>query len=299
MEYAKWTSEELVYLKDYYQDYSYKELGAMLNKTEGAIRSKIHRLGLKKSIYHCNYDYFERIDTEDKAYWLGFIYADGNVNNAITTLTINLKGGDSKHLAKFNKCLCGNFPVKIFDTNKNNKTYSMCQILVYSTKMAQDLADKGAVPNKTKVIRFPSLSYDLIRHFIRGYFDGDGSVCERKHKKTQSDVSCSFTCGSKVFLEELRNILFENNIKSYLVSKGDSCHYLSLAGLKNPDVFFHYIYDDSTIYLDRKYLRKEILYKELQIEQRLLRQSERAGFINLSEKENGNPETEIRVEGCV
>ena len=72
-----------------------------------------------------------------------------------------------------------------------------------------------------------------------------------------------------------------------------------MAGLQNPDVFLHYIYDDATIYLDRKYLKKEELYKCLNIEQRLLRQSEKTGFINLSEKENGNPETEIRVEGCV
>ena len=48
-----------------------------------------------------------------------------------------------------------------------------------------------------------------------------------------------------------------------------------------------------------KYEKKNKLYDELRIEQRLLRQSEKTGFINLSEKENGNPETGIRVEGCV
>lgn len=300
MEFTRWTNEEIEYLKNNYQDKSYKEIGEYLGRKEQAIRSKLHYLGLKKDIYHCNYDYFEIIDTEDKAYWLGFIYADGNINKAKNTLTINLQGRDNGHLAKLNKCIEGNYSVKVFDAKKNGQTYKMCQILVYSTKLASDLINKGVVPNKTNKITFPDLPNHLIRHFVRGYFDGDGSICERKHKKMTSDLSCSFTCGNVAFLESLRAILFQNNIKSYLVKdKRGEKFSLSLAGLQNPDIFLHYIYDDASIYLDRKYLRKEELYKHLDIEQRLLRQSEKAGFINLSEKENGNPEMEIRVEGCV
>ena len=64
-------------------------------------------------------------------------------------------------------------------------------------------------------------------------------------------------------------------------------------------MFLKYIYNDATVYLDRKYVKKESLYEYLDVERRLLRQSEKTGFINLSEKENGNPEMEIRVEGCV
>lgn len=299
MEFQRWTSEELEYLKNNYQDKSYKEIGEYLGRKEQAIRSKLHYLGLKKSIHHCNYDYFKNIDTEDKAYWLGFIYADGNVNNAKNTLRINLQDVDHKHLSKLNKCIDGNFNVRAFDEKHGDKTYPMCQILVYSTNMVNDLINHGVIPNKTDKIIFPELSNELIRHFIRGYFDGDGSICERKHKKGPSDLACSFTCGSLPFLEKLRQILFENNIKSYLVNTKGNKTYLSFAGLQNPDTFLHYIYDDATIYLDRKYYKKENLYKHLDIEQRLLRQSEKAGFINLSEKENGNPETEIRVEGSI
>lgn len=300
MEFKRWTSEELEYLKNNYQDKTYKEIGEYLGRKEQAIRSKLHFLGLKKDIHHCNYNYFETIDTEDKAYWLGFIYADGNINKAQNTLTIQLQGRDNGHLVKLNKCIEGNFSVKCFDIIKNDKTYFMCRILVYSTKMSKDLMDKGVVPHKTDKICFPDIPNHLIRHFIRGYFDGDGSICERKHKRGPSDLSCSFTCGNMQFLESIRSILFQNNIKSYIVkdNRGEKFS-LSLAGLQNPDVFLHYIYDGATIYLDRKYLRKEELYENLNIEQRLLRQSEKTGFINLSEKENGNPEMEIRVEGCI
>ena len=298
MEFTRWTNEEIEYLKENYQDKSYKEIGEFLGRKEQAIRSKMRYLGLKKSIYHCNYDYFETIDAEDKAYWLGFIYADGNINKAERTLTINLQGKDNSHLVKLNKCINGNFPVKVFEQKHGDKSYLMCQILVYSTKMAKDLINNGVFPNKTEKSQFPVLRDDLVRHFIRGYFDGDGTVCERKHKKGQSDLACSFTCGSLPFLEKLREILFQNNIKSYLVKADDNKTYLSLAGLQNPDMFLHYIYDDSIIYLDRKYIKKENLYKNLNIEQRLLRQSEKAGSF-ISEKENGNPEMEIRVEGYI
>ena len=300
MEFKRWTNDELEYLKANYQDKTYKEIGEHLGRKEQAIRSKMHYLGLKKSIYHCDYDYFKTIDTEEKAYWLGFIYADGNVNKAENTLTINLQERDSGHLSKFNKCIEGNFQVKVFDEKHGDKTYKMSRILIYSTKMVHDLISHGVFPNKTNKITFPNLSNYLNRHFIRGYFDGDGSICERKHKKRQSDLACAFTCGNIVFLESLREILFQNNIKSYLVKdKRGEKYSLSLAGLQNPDTFLHYIYDNATIYLDRKSLKKENLYEYLNVEQRLLRQSERAGFLNLSEKENGNPEMEIRVEGCV
>lgn len=300
MEFKRWTNEELEYLKAHYQDKSYREIGEYLGRKEQAIRSKLHYLGLKKNVHYCNYNYFETIDSEDKAYWLGFIYADGNINKAKSTLRINLQGRDHAHLSKLNKCIQGNFQVRVFDERHGDKTYPMCQILIYSTKIALDLIQNGVVPNKTNKITFPDLDGNLIRHFVRGYFDGDGSICERKHKKRKSDLACSFTCGNVIFLEGLREILFQNGIKSYLVKdKRGKKYNLSLAGLQNPDTFLHYIYDGATIYLDRKYIKKKKLYKELDIEQRLLRQSEKTGFINLSEKENGDPETEIRVEGCV
>lgn len=278
MEFTRWTDEELEYLKENYQDKSYREIGEYLGRKEQAIRSKMHYLGLKKSVYHCDYEYFKDINTEEKAYWLGFIYADGNVNKAQNTLRINLKSNDGGHLVKLNKSIGGNFNVRIYDEVHKDKSYPMSQILIYSTNMVKDLMSHGVFPNKTDKITFPDLPDELIRHFIRGYFDGDGSICERKHKKRLSDLSCSFACGSMAFLERLREILFQNNIKSYIVpdKRGNKAS-LSLAGLKNPDVFLHYIYDDSTIYLDRKYDKKEYLYQTLDIEQRLLRQIEKSG----------------------
>lgn len=298
MEFERWREEELKFLKENYQEKSYKEIGEILGRKEQAIRSKLHFLGLKKEIHHCNYNYFSVIDTEEKAYWLGFIYADGNVNKAQNTLTINLQAGDRGHLAKLNKCLEGNYSVKVTEDIRGDKTYWNARLSVYSTKLVKDLINKGVVPNKTSIITFPKIQNDLVRHFVRGYFDGDGTICERKHKKRSSDLACSFTCGNQTFLESIRKILFENNINSYIVQTNENKTYLSLAGLQNPDNFLKYIYKDATIYLDRKFKKMEHLYQSLDIERRLDLQSERAGK-HRSEKESGNPEMGIRVEGCV
>lgn len=298
MEFERWREEELKFLKENYQEKSYKEIGEILGRKEQAIRSKLHFLGLKKEIHHCNYNYFSVIDTEEKAYWLGFIYADGNVNKAQNTLTINLQAGDRGHLAKLNKCLEGNYSVKVTEDIRGDKTYWNARLSVYSTKLVKDLINKGVVPNKTSIITFPKIQNDLVRHFVRGYFDGDGTICERKHKKRSSDLACSFTCGNQTFLESIRKILFENNINSYIVQTNENKTYLSLAGLQNPDNFLKYIYKDATIYLDRKFEKMEHLYQSLDIERRLDLQSERAGK-HRSEKESGNPEMGIRVEGCV
>jgi DNA-binding transcriptional regulator WhiA len=296
MEFERWKEEELDFLRNNYQEKSYKEIGEILGRKEQAIRSKLHYLGLKKEVHHCNYDYFSSIDTEDKAYWLGFIYADGNVNKAQNTLTINLQAGDKEHLVKLNKCIDGNYSVKVTKDERNDKVYWNARLSVYSTKLVGDLINNGVVPNKTSVITFPTIQNNLLHHFIRGYFDGDGSVCERKHKKGPSDLACSFTCGNKSFLENIRKILFENNINSYIVHDKGNKTYLSLAGLQNPDNFLKYIYKDATIYLDRKMEKVKYLYQYLDIERRLDLQSEKAGK-QKSEKENGNPEMEIRVEG--
>ena len=301
MIYKQWTEDDVQYIKENYQNKTYAEIGAFLGRSEGSIRLKIHHLGLKKSVYHCNYDFFDNIDNEEKAYWLGFIFADGNINKALSTLTINLQGNDKNHLVKFNKSIHGNFPVTVFNEQHGDKPYRMCKILVYSTKMAKDLYVKGVVPNKTKNMVMPELPSNLIRHFIRGYFDGDGCICEHKKKKRESVIDCSFVSGSKAFIDALRKVLFDNDIKSYIQPVNNSIDSvrLTMSGLLQPDKFLHYIYDNATIYLERKFNKKNKLYEELHIEQRLLRQAEKSGSFNLSEKENGNPEMEIRVEGCM
>jgi len=190
---------------------------------------------------------------------------------------IKLYKGDYKHLQKFNKSLNGNIPV-LFDTticSFNNKSQESCNIRCYSIKMANDLISHGCIPNKTFYITVPNIDKSLINHFVRGFFDGDGCIyTDSKKRKT---LGINFCSASEAFLSELREHLYTVGINSYIVDEKGSTYRLYIKGIKNVDNMWNYMFDNATIYLDRKYIKKENLYKEYQIAQRLLRRSEMVG----------------------
>ena len=280
---SKWTIEEIEYLKNNYQTKTYKELSKELNgRTKTAIDLKINKLGLHKNKYNYNHDFFENIDTEEKAYWLGFFYADGCVSiNKITNsgeCCIKLYKGDYRHLQKFNKSLNGNIPLS-FDTaicSFNNKPQESCSIRCYSIKMANDLISHGCIPNKTFYITVPNIDKSLMNHFIRGFFDGDGCICTASKKR--KTLGINFCSASEDFLIGLRKHLYSIGINSYIVDeKNTSTYRLYIKGIKNVDNMWNYMFDNATIFLDRKFEKKQKLYKEYELAQRLLRQSEMVG----------------------
>lgn len=114
-----------------------------------------------------NRDYFSKIDTNDKAYFLGLLFADGNVHKNTTTLT--LEKTDAEIIAKFKIYI--NYLAEIRLDREKYLRFVLC-----SQKIARDLISHGCVERKSLILKFPNLDSDeLIRHFIRGYFDGDGS----------------------------------------------------------------------------------------------------------------------------
>jgi len=277
---GEWTNEELDFIKENYKTMTYREMGEKLGRTKTAIDLKVNRLGLKKSKYHYNKDFFETIDTEEKAYWLGFMYADGWVcvqktetgNVRQGELGIQLQQSDSDHLRKFVKSIDGNIPVFLGDTicAISGNPAKFCLIRIYCTKMVEDLIKNGCIERKSKCIEFPTLREDLVRHFIRGFFDGDGCVCENKQRKCPR---CDFCCASVKFIEALRTKLYEFGISSYIcgLNGTQAALRLVIGGMKNVDMFMHFLYDDSTIFLDRKRNRFADIYGKYNVLERLPR----------------------------
>ena len=118
---------------------------------------------------------FESIDNPFKAYWLGFLYADGNITyNLLKTkysVELCLSEKDLDHLEKYKNFL--NTSKKI-SYRSNTKSY---RLNIQSKKMCENLINLGCTPKKSLTLKFPEfLSEDLVNHFIRGYFDGDGSI---------------------------------------------------------------------------------------------------------------------------
>lgn len=254
-----WSKEDLDFLRENYNKYSSKEIGEMLNRTRCAVQLKINKIGLKREDkYFYNENFFENIDSEEKAYWLGFIYADGYIQidkeKRIKKLGMELQIGDIEHLKKFNKSIEGNVDVKIRERYdyRYDKSYSQCVITLYKGKIVDDLINHGISTNKSRIITFPKIDKEMIIPFIRGFFDGDGCLILNK------DRTChrfDFTCASIDFVNSLRSILYEEyNISSYITKETNKEVYrLNIRGLTNGYLFGKLLYQDANIYLDRKY----------------------------------------------
>lgn len=126
-------------------------------------------------------DLFNVIDTEEKAYWLGFIYADGGIYIGNTTkLYFGVKQSDKDILIKFCKFIgISEDSVKTVNRTVSGKLHASETLEVCSLPLCQSLVGKGVLPRKSLTLSPPSEGLfrdDLVRHFIRGYFDGDGGI---------------------------------------------------------------------------------------------------------------------------
>jgi DNA-binding transcriptional regulator WhiA len=222
-------------------------------------RRRINKLLLEKGIInHGNHKFdfnrriFENIDNEKKAYWLGFIYADGSVykskDNISHHLTIKLSSKDSNHLHKFKKDF--NLPqeIKLRKENGFSGGFESARIRLVSKDLVNDLICHGCVPNKTFVLQFPKIDKTLFNHFIRGYFDGDGSISITNKQKQITIL------GNYDFLFKLQEILIENcGINKTKLSKREKIYYLHYGGNLSIKKIGEFLYDDSTTYMGRKY----------------------------------------------
>lgn len=262
---AKWNDDEIEYLKNNYNTKSNKELSIILNRSESSVRVKISKLGLKReSQFYFDKNKFENILTEEDAYWLGFLYADGYVciSNRSRWLGIELQYRDKKHLSKLNKFMDGNIEVKTFNKKSpsSENICKMCSISFSSKNLVENLINKGCVQRKSKIIRFPfdKMKTSLYKHFIRGYFDGDGSLGKYFISKKYR-VRASITCGSIDFLNDIQHILNNENIYCGISSDRGS-YKMFFSGEENIKNFLDYIYKDAIVYLDRKYEKYISIY---------------------------------------
>lgn len=209
---------------------------------------------------------FDTIDTEEKAYWLGFMYADGYISSKNNQIGLSLAVKDIEHLQKFNTFLNYSKGMLINDThqfgsnskfNKNNELMQMVRTVITNEHMWKALNDKGCVPNKSLILTFPDKtifkSEDLIRHFIRGYVDGDGTLGVYPHSKSNPKLEASLLIvGTKSFLEGIQNYL---NIKGFLMHK-PNCNentYRLGYSTKKAEQIADILYKNASIYLTRKY----------------------------------------------
>lgn len=168
---------------DYLFGLSYKSLSEKYNICTWSVGNVLKKNNIKSRIrkYKCNEDYFEKIDSKEKSYWLGLLYADGYVRKRKQSdgkhkqggiVGISLKNGDEYLLEKLIIDLESTYKLKKQIKDK----FLSYKLEVNSSKMVNDLINLGCTPNKSLKLLPPNLADEFISHFIRGYFDGDGSI---------------------------------------------------------------------------------------------------------------------------
>jgi intein-encoded DNA endonuclease-like protein len=211
---------------------------------------KMNGINVTNRRYDANHNYFDVIDTEDKAYWLGFIFADGYIRERKSgnSLDMKLSLNDKEHLELFKKSIDSTHVIMNMVNEVKYKggvsKSKLCHIAVYSSKLVESIKKQGVHSRKTFTIERPNINPELINHFIRGYFDGDGSFTFIEKKCSVSSFACASDNFRNFLIEELSNnginMKYYGGIQVQTQNKFDN--------LK----FYNYIYKNATIYLKRK-----------------------------------------------
>lgn len=216
---------------------------------------------------------FSSINDEETAYFLGLIYSDGNIHKSPIwesyTISITQSEKDKDIVEKFKNFL--HTGKKIAESEiKGSKYYTLT---VNSKEIYKNLYQNGVKEKKSLIIEFPTyIENSLMRHFIRGYFDGDGCIWNGKRKKMLvknerkkgelrerivHNVKFTFT-GSSTFIPYLQDYLIKNiglskNKLNYSKAKEDHRHcIMEYSGRKNILKLYDFMYKDATIFGERK-----------------------------------------------
>lgn len=213
------------------------------------------RPGAPKRKYEVDETVFEKIDSEEKAYVLGFLYADGCITKDNSRLSITVSSVDEDILTKIKTLLKTNIPIRHEDGGliKNTNYYGKptSNLTVNSVKICKDLNKWRVFQHKTLKLTFPQfLPCDLIFHFIRGYFDGDGCITFSRKNVKASMV------GNKEFLDKIQETFIQYNINAHIYQRKNSEVFSFEINAKNEVAkFLNQIYGNASIYLDRKFQR--------------------------------------------
>lgn len=229
-----------------------------LSKKYGVVQNSIQSILKVRNVpkrdnrkYQFNTNYFDEINTEEKAYWLGFIYAEGNLHN--NTLAIKLHKDDEAHLILFKESIGSQHPIRPI-AKKDAVVFKISWCGWSAT-----LKKVGVVPNKHEKIKFPNIAECFQTHFIRGFFDGDGWItCHQPKDMIRLAWNIGFCSCSRDFISVLKNkIDLGGSIteKRYKTKQGisKSAFQLQYGGNKKVGNILDRLYQDATIYLKRKH----------------------------------------------
>ena len=196
--------------------------------------------------YTHNIEAFKEIKTEEEAYWLGFILADGcNTNGSQIRVDIKDKG----HLEKLSKLIYtgGDKPIGIRDLGFGEVYYFSCTI----NKVIENLNNHGIVPRKSMITKLPEVNEKFYKHLIRGIFDGDGSLSysmDKNYRRYNFSI-----VGNKELMLSIQEKVLENTGIFLGYGKMKMIYRVYKKGNQQIMQILDWLYKDSTVYLERKH----------------------------------------------
>lgn len=256
---------------------SYYSLIHLTLKRNNVVMRDISSAGRKLKV---NDNYFKTIDTFDKAYFLGLLMADGTVNKKSNLISLTLSEKDVEIIKKFKEVIeydgiIGTSSKKLPKSDKYNKYVN---ISISSPELKKDLIKLGCISAKTHHTYFPDIPEEFHSHFIRGVFDGDGSISLTKKNSGIMNI-----VGNLSLIQKIQNILVEKcNITETKLAKHDKLsdnkiYYLIHGGAKLKQIYSYLYQDCQDLYLKRK---KEIFEKVINLNIRKYKKKQLNQFIN-------------------
>lgn len=272
-------------IDDYKKNLKIKEIACKYQILIRRVFSVLRKRGIPSRLLSkrpkFNENIFENIDNQEKAYWLGFLMADGYVTK--NRLGISLKDGEM--IYKFRSFL-GNDQIPIVDRPNCKGVINQKCINIYSPKLIGDVKKYGLIENKVFRTQILNIPENYIKDFIRGYFDGDGCLYKRE---TEINPEITISSCSQYILLQIQTILQKNNIirnnKNY-ISKSKNCSNFRIRNTKEAMKFLDFIYQNSTIYLPRKYIKYINIKNTIQFPKRKNKTSKYLGvsYVKLKHK---------------
>lgn len=240
-------------------------IGKILRKCDVQGRDDSH----KSRKYTINENYFDNIDTKNKAYILGLFWSDGCNYPPQHRVKIELQEKDKNILDKINTEIESNKPLSFNNLNNKNPNWQNTYRLDITNKHISDrLVELGMVKNKSLIIEFPKwLDRSLHASFLRGYCDGDGHIEWNKTKFISIVGTSQFCEYVKDFCENYLDV----KCSIYNTANKDSnTKLLHICGKNNIKKFLDVIYEDADLYIERKYNIYKKICQEININNSLL-----------------------------
>jgi intein-encoded DNA endonuclease-like protein len=242
--------DEKEIIRLYLDNYSANQIAKKIGVDPCTIVKRLRDNGIEvrksHNKYKVNENYFDIIDNENKAYWLGFLMADGYNSGKFIRVDIQ----DEGHLDKLRDEIYPNkdMPVrkKLSHTNKN-----VFYLTIQNSKFVSDCERHGIVRTKSHITKYPNIEKDFDRHFIRGLFDGDGSLSYLYQTKNYRKYNFSIV-GSNQLMKEVREKILSIGVN---VGFGTckSIYRIYITGNRQISRLLDWLYNDSIVYMDRKF----------------------------------------------